>query len=292
MKIAIIGASSFIGGYVVSSLKEQYPQNQIIGTYFQHRTQNTTHKLDIRDKQAIEDFVFNFLPNTIFWIAGNKNLKTTEISLDSSREINTYPIKTLIDCIDKIPNYNPKIIFFSTDYVFDGKRGLYTQDDIPSPTTNYGISNYEAEQELLAKYSNYLIFRTSAVMGEGGTFFDFLLHALYNQSTLELFDSILFSPTPIYALMEAIQILLEHPTPATLHLSANMAISRYDFGVRIQEALNQQFKINEGGGVISTTEISPSKAKGYFLPNLSLKCSGVFLEMIRKYQEDFLLWLK
>lgn len=291
MKILVVGASSFIGRYLTSTLKKDISKN-VIGTYFQHKTIDATYQLDIQNSHKLKTLIYDFLPDVIFWIAGNKNLKITEISLDSSREINTYPIKTLLECIDKISNYNPRIIFFSTDYVFDGKRGLYTQDDIPSPTTNYGISNYEAELELLTKYDKYLIFRTSAVMGEGGTFFDFLLHALCNQSSLELFDNILFSPTPIHALTESIQVLLEYPTPATLHLSADMAISRYDFGVRIQEALNQQFKINKRGKVISTTEIAPSKAKGYFLPNLSLKCSEVFLENIKKYQEDFSLWLK
>lgn len=294
MKIAVVGASSFIGRYLFSSLEVSFGKNNIIGTYFQHNFSQDAYQLDIQNPKAIQTFIASTLPDAIFWVAGNKNLKITETNLEDSRAINTYPLRDLVKTINSMPKYNPRIIFFSTDYVFDGQRGLYTPTDAPHPTTNYGISNYEAELELSKSYDNYLIFRTSAVMGKGGTFYDFLIDALTKEKHLELFDNIFFSPTPIYALVESIPILLAHTTPACLHLSANFEISRYDFGLNIQKALNYNKKngLEMGGGDTSKTKLIPTQAKEYFLPNLSLVCSDCFFEIIAKYQEDYSAWIK
>jgi len=63
-----------------------------------------------------------------------------------------------------------KLVHFSTDYVFDGRRylpGLYTEEDIPNPINNYGKTKLEGEEAIFKHLSDALVFRTSWLYGEG-----------------------------------------------------------------------------------------------------------------------------
>lgn len=61
-----------------------------------------------------------------------------------------------------------KFVHYSTDYVFDGKKGgLYTEEDATNPLNVYGLSKYEGEAAALASSNDNLVFRTSWVYGKG-----------------------------------------------------------------------------------------------------------------------------
>lgn len=283
MKIAIVGASSFIGYRLFSTLQET--GNLVIGTYHTNKKSPLLLKLDICSEIQIRNFIYAHKPNIIIWVAGNKNLKITEQNLLESRKINTYPLQSLISSIKLLNAYNPKIIFFSTDYVFDGNRGQYRDIDTPNPTTNYGISNYEAENILELNYNNYTILRTSAVMGKGGTFFDFLIHSLQTCEQIEVYKDIVFSPTPLQMLLDAIPHIINSPSKV-LHL-AGQPISRYDFAVKIKTFLKENiFSIKAS---ILPTSFQKQQTDGYLRPNLSLSLSEELTPFTQKYNS--LCWM-
>jgi len=61
--------------------------------------------------------------------------------------------------------YDKKFIYLSTDYVFDGNNGPYSEDDIPNPLNNYAKAKFETEKNILNSVSNYLILRITVVYG-------------------------------------------------------------------------------------------------------------------------------
>ena len=75
-----------------------------------------------------------------------------------SNLINVIKIKEILNYLKK---YNIKPIFLSTDFVFSGKKGNYTENDKPDPIVLYGKQKFEIENFIKVNFNNYLIFRLS-----------------------------------------------------------------------------------------------------------------------------------
>lgn len=280
MKVAIIGASSFIGMRLFGALNAHYAQiahYECIGTYFQHKKDARFIYCDITQSGEVRHLINAFMPEVILWVAGSKNLHITEQNPALAFAINTTPLTFLlqaIDDIDKKSAYRPKIIFFSTDYVFDGLRGNYRYDDMPNPKTHYGASNKAAELLLLEHYDNATIIRTSAVMGRGGTFFDFLINALHKQDSIALYDDTIFSPTPIALLLKHTLECMQSHTPPIVHICGANAYTRYSFGVMIKHSLVAKYPHKHFAHIIKADSKNDERL---FFPNLSL-CSSFPLD--------------
>ena len=231
MIIAIIGASGFIGNRIHQTFSKNNSLN-VIGTFFKHKLHTQFICLDVTSKDLIEHFLVEFNPCLIFWIAGSKNLKKCENNWDYAFQINTKPIKEYYEIKKKL-NIEPKLVFFSTDYVFDGLRGNYKDTDVVNPKTNYGISNKLAEDTILHNSAFDLILRTSAAMGSGGQFFDWLTKCLVNDKKVEIFNDIYFSPTPIKLLSEATEYLINKQVSGIVHICGELRLSRYEFAEKL-----------------------------------------------------------
>lgn len=238
MKILIVGASSFIGLRFYKFLIENSKFN-IAGTYFSNKKDDNFLQLDMTSKVDIERILQDTKPDAIVWVAGNKNLKFCETDIEEAKKINTYPIIDLLDILDS-STLKPHLVYISTDYVFDGMCGNYKSSDKPKPTTNYGISKYLAEVAIENKYNNFSIVRTSAVMGNGSTFFDWIVSELKQDKIIELFENSFFTPTPIEFLSKNITDLIINKKYGVFHICGSQKLSRFGFGILLK-ALSNEF---------------------------------------------------
>jgi dTDP-4-dehydrorhamnose reductase len=276
MRILVVGASSFIGWRVFQYL-HMHTKYDITGTYYKNKKSDNLVYLDITNKVQIEQILNQFYPDVILWIAGSKNLKECERSLDFAKNINTYPIQNCIEVMIK-NQFDTHFAFFSTDYIFDGIQGNFTDTDTPNPQTNYGISNNEAEKIILSSSVKYSIIRTSAVMGKNGTFFDWLLKSLSEEKKIELFDDIYFTPTPIQLLNENILNVIKHNIIGKIHICGNRKLSRFEFAAMIKKIYLQ-----------SSTILLPQHGEGktqLFQSNLTLEPSLICIQ--KKSLEEYL----
>ena len=239
MVIAIIGASGFIGNRIFQSLCSNNTYN-LIGTFYKHKEQPEFIYLDVTSRELIEQFLVEYRPCIIFWIAGSKNLNECEDDWEYAFQINTQPIKDYYE-IKRRLNLESRLVFFSTDYVFDGLQGNYKDTDIGNPKTNYGISNKLAEDTILHNSSFDLILRTSAAMGRGGQFFDWLTKSLVNDKEVKMFKDIYFSPTPIQLLSEASEYLTNDWMSGIIHICGGPRLSRFEFA-EILLSINNNLK--------------------------------------------------
>jgi dTDP-4-dehydrorhamnose reductase len=277
MKILIVGASSFIGFGIYSRLKT-IKKYVITGTYFRNKKDDDFLFLDITDKDSIKDIMIEKKPDTVLWIAGSKNLKLCQDNMEYAKSVNVYPVKNAIDTIKEY-GLNTKFIFFSSDYVFDGNNGKYRDSDIPKPNTNYGISKFEAENHITVSNLDYIVIRTSAVMGKGGIFFDWILKNLRDSEFIDLFENAFFTPTPLGLLVDNVENILNNQkwNKSTIHICGEKKFSRYEFGKYIK-SLNNSFK----------AKINPSLNKlDIFQSDLSLVSSKCSIK--RKSLDDYFL---
>lgn len=156
MRVLIVGASGQVG----SALMDKIPtEHELRGTY------NTNHvrglvKLDLSKSSEIKANVREFKPDIIFLTGASTNVDWCEENIAESAVINTESVKHFSEAAP-----NSKIIFFSSDYVFDGLEGCYDEKSLPNPINEYGKQKLAAEHYLLAWHKNSVIIRTNLVFG-------------------------------------------------------------------------------------------------------------------------------
>ncbi len=127
-----------------------------------------------------------FQPNVIVHCGALTHVDYCEQHPDESYE------KTVVSTLNMIAlakSLNAKLVFISTDYIFDGENGPYDEDAKPNPLSVYGRHKLEAEQAVLAANANNLVLRITNVYGEeerGKNFVSRILQQIFEGKKLTL----------------------------------------------------------------------------------------------------------
>lgn len=247
-KILILGASGFLGRNIYSFLKNGVNLNQsfdIRGTYYKNNFYQNFQYLNLYNKEDVRSYLLKYEPDLIIFLAGNKNVKQCEEDFKEAFEVNVVPLLNIIDVLEQ-NLFNTKILYISSDYVFDGRKGNNKDIDSPNPSTNYGRLKFICENLLSYSRLDYKVIRTAAVMGKGGVFFDWLVNALSNGKEVKLFNNTYFSPTPIQLLNESLLKLIycwDEINKSIVHIVSENKFSRYEFGLMMADLLNIDRKL-------------------------------------------------
>ena len=155
--ILVLGASSYVGKHIYAYLGG----TEAMGTHNKNPLPHTVHFDSAR--MCIPEL--GLRPNEVshaFICFGETRMDECKTNADQSYELNVSRTKRVID---DLVSANIKPIFFSSDYVFDGTKGNYSENDAPNPITAYGAHKYEVERYISDHYSDYLILRLSKIIG-------------------------------------------------------------------------------------------------------------------------------
>src|SRR6185436_9613383 len=141
MRTLIVGASGFVG----SALRLAFGE-QAVGTYFSH-PEPGLRALDIRDAGAVRQLVEEVRPDVIIHPAAQPNVDWCEDHVAESHAVN---VTGTLHVVEAALAAGVRYLFFSTDYVFDGKAGPYREDAPTNPPNVYGRHKLEAEQLIAA----------------------------------------------------------------------------------------------------------------------------------------------
>lgn len=117
---------------------------------------------DIRDSGRLVELVEKHQPDAIINTAAMTNVDTCEVERDLCRKLNVDAVATLVSICEK---YNIQLVHISTDFIFDGDAGPYSEDAKPNPLSYYGLTKLEAEELLKASTCRWTILRTIIVYG-------------------------------------------------------------------------------------------------------------------------------
>jgi dTDP-4-dehydrorhamnose reductase len=270
-RVAVIGASSFIGRRVSRCLRAGPSPRAVTGTTHTACPGPGDARLDVTDTRALEAFLaedFDF----VLFLAGTKDLRRCEDDLEHAVALNARPVEAALRIVEN-RGLRTRLLYFSSDYVFDGAQGGYRVADPPAPRTNYGRSKVLAEELVLSARRPHKVVRSAAVMGRGGVFFDWLVRGLRSGGELRLFRDSHFSPTPIQLIAEVLdEILAEWDAlPRLLHVVGERRMSRFDLGVLV-------------AGLLSgcTTRLVPELGAGAGAPLFQRDLSLVPSEVVRR----------
>ena len=125
------------------------------------------------------------------------------------------------------------LVYVSTDYVFDGKRGNYNETDEPNPVNVYGCSKLRGEEATRATSEEFCVARTSVVYGWGRSsrpnFGSWAYSELRSGRQVTVVSDQYCSPTLNSDLARMLLEVAERHTPGTIHLAGASRLSRYEF---------------------------------------------------------------
>jgi len=122
-------------------------------------------KIDITKFRKINRAISSVSPDIVINTAAYHNTKLTEIHPNLSFKTNSFAVKNLAETCKAS---GAILVHISTDCVFNGSIGNYTETDFPDPISIYGLSKYLGEKFIQITFQNYFIVRTASLFGKAG----------------------------------------------------------------------------------------------------------------------------
>lgn len=121
--------------------------------------------LDITDHNAVREILLEFSPQCIIHTAAMTNVDACETDIENCRKLNVDAVKNLAILSAE---FNIHLIHLSTDFIFDGKGKMYSEEEEAFPLSVYGQSKLDAEKMVQQYATNWSIVRTAIVYGYVG----------------------------------------------------------------------------------------------------------------------------
>lgn len=234
MKLYITGIAGLLGSNIVRTLVNRC---EITGVdLVEADIPNIKYeKFSLFDTDLLRDHIKAVNPDVVIHTAAAVNVDECEENPDWAKKLNDDVTKDIADICD---NLGIKLVYISSDAVFDGKEArLYTETDTPNPLNVYARTKLAGEEHVLS-YSNNMVFRTNIYgynIQDKKSFGEWVLSALQDGQTLNMIDDIDFSPILVNDLAEIIYKAVVENLTGLYHVCATGCISKYEFGVKLKE---------------------------------------------------------
>lgn len=214
---------------------------------------------DITNLQACQQYINQLKPQIIINTAAYHNTKLCEENPEIAYLVNTIGAYNLSFTASQI---GAKIVFFSSDYIFDGTKEGFLEDDLPNPLNIYGVSKLAGEILTKTANKNYYIIRTTGLYGEkvsgkGHNFVLMMMEKARRGEEIKVVNDQYCSPTYTKDLAEKIKELIDKSIPSnTYHLVNQGSITWFEFAKEIFELANLKVNLSP-----TTTDINKDSIK-------------------------------
>lgn len=256
MKALVIGASGQVGTELMRLLSAS-PDTHALGTYASH-PQPGLERMDITDTASVAAMFDNYEPDTVFLCSAMPHVDACEEKPALTRKVNVEgAAKTAAACASR----GARMVFVSTDYVFDGEKGNYAEEDTPRPINVYGQSKLDAESRVLALCRNAAVARTAMVYSYNASSPNFAMQLLGNSrksAKMRVAKDMYANPTyaPDLAVM-LLKLALSGQT-GIFHTAGGQRASRLEFALTACEVLGLKKSMLEP---VLFSELSPKAAR-------------------------------
>ncbi len=193
-------------------------------------------RLNLINLNEIDAILQKYQPEVVIHAAAVTDVDLCEEKPDFARLVNGEATRRIGETAGKAGVY---VIYVSTDYIFDGTKGAYSEDDKPHPINFYGESKLLGEELLRTSGAEYAIARTSVLYGWGRehkpNFAMWVLDRLRSNQSFNVVIDQVASPTFNHSLAEMLLGLAEKRTQGIFHLAGSTGIDRYNFALQIAQ---------------------------------------------------------
>lgn len=226
MKVLITGSSGTLGMKLKKVLKEN--DHDVYATFHQSPIEKEkSFQLDVILAEDVDRVLKKVSPDVVVHTAAYTNVDGCEKDRDTAFAVNAQGTRNLADSAEKM---GAKFVYVSTDYVFDGEKGFYKENDAANPINYYGTTKLGGEEAVKKICSEFIIARTSVIYGANKkNFVTWVVDALEKGKHINIVTDQHVSPTLNTDLAEQLVALIEKDTKGVFHTAGGERISRYDF---------------------------------------------------------------
>jgi len=271
MRVLITGASGLLGlnlALEAAGGTSSGGQHTVLGTVNSHSLRTTAFQvieIDLTAPGAVERLVEKTEPDWIINCAALANVDACENNPELAFKMNVDVPKKLA----VVARGGARLMHISTDSVFDGQRGEYTEEDAPNPQSLYARTKLLGEQAVLEANPSAAVARVNlygwSLSGER-SLAEFFFYNLAGGNRVMGFTDVYFCPLLVNDLAHILLRMMELELSGIYHAVSSQCLSKYDFGI----ALAKKFGFD--GNLITPASVSQSNLKAARSPNLSL-CS-------------------
>jgi dTDP-4-dehydrorhamnose reductase len=191
-------------------------------------------KLDITSHKEVRDLVAEIRPDVLVNCAAMTNVDLCETERELAWKINVNGVEYLAEAAKK---QHAVMVHVSSDYVFDGKNGPYTEDDKPEPLCYYGKSKLASENALRSAGVPSIVARTMVLYGHApgvkANFALWLIQSLQARQSVRIVDDQIGNPTLVDDLAYGLLRAVELGKTGIYNIAGRDICTRYEFAVRL-----------------------------------------------------------
>ena len=223
MKVFVTGVRGQLGYDVVNELEKR--GHTAIGVDIE--------ELDITDAAAVDKLITEVDPDAVIHCAAWTAVDAAEDNEDKCRQVNAGGTENIAKVCKKL---NCKMMYISTDYIFDGKgtRPWEPDDPVTTPLNVYGQTKYEGELAVRNNVEKFFIVRIAWVFGKGKNFIKTMLNLAKTHDHLTVVNDQYGTPTYTYDLARLLVDMIETDKYGNYHATNEGGyITWYDFACEI-----------------------------------------------------------
>ncbi|MDC1067698.1 SDR family oxidoreductase [Candidatus Kapabacteria bacterium] len=275
-KILITGSTGKVAEAITTLLLREYPDVKLLLLTSDIKNIKPTKRSSVfqafyENVKWLKDFVINHKPDIIINCAAMTNVDACEDEKEKAMNLNASLPETLSIAAKKI---NSHLITFSTDYIFNGKKGPYSELDTPDPINYYGKSKLAGENLAKGNTQKLTIIRTNVVYGKSSygknDFIKWVSDKLDNKEKINVITGQWCNPTFTDDIAWAVSRIIETKSYGIINLSGKDWLNRYEIALIVAEVFDydknlispldpsklsqKAFRPEKGGLIITSAE--------------------------------------
>lgn len=233
MKTLVTGASGFLGAKLMSVLDREH---EVVGTYMTKEKRDCIY-LDVTNGDHVYATINNLKPDITIHTAAISAPDLCESDREKAWKLNVEGTRNIASACKRSDS---KLVYISTDYVFDGGKGDYTEDDEPRPLNYYGLTKLKGEKIIRSELANHLIIRVPIFYGfndeeDRPSFVTRIISKLRSDEEVYVDDDQIRYPVWIDDIALVINELIKRDARGTYHFNSKEPITKYQWALKIAD---------------------------------------------------------
>lgn len=241
IRVLVTGCHGLLGQKLVELLTPDYCELHGVDVHpdnlFAGRQRYSYHRQDITARAEVLDLVRDIRPKVIVNTAAMTAVDACEVERERCWDVNVHAVQHIVDAARRA---NSRVIQLSSDYVFDGEAGPYTELDRVNPQSFYGKSKHASENVVLGGGVQGAIVRSVMLFGQGRrlkpSFVAWLVSRLREGSEIKIVTDQISNVTYVDDLALAIKRMITLNKGGVYHVGSRDIVSRYEFALKIAAA--------------------------------------------------------
>lgn len=267
MRILVTGASGLLGLNLALSAAEGADKHAVFGVVNHHPLNTrafTVLQADLAQEGAVERLLDQVQPDWTLHCAALADVDACEMDPERAHQLNSELPARLAAYVAR---GGARLVHISTDAVFDGARGGYTEDDLPNPLGVYAQSKLAGERAVAAANPQAIIARVNLFgwsLSGRRSLAEFFFNHLSAGRTVNGFTDVYFCPLLVNQIAPLLLTMLDNGLSGLYHVVSRECLSKYEFGLRIA----RRFGLDER--LITPISVQQAGLKAARSPNLTL----------------------